>query len=443
MSLGTVLGVWIVAIVSVASGVFVAPMASAGGTNAAGLPPVASSPFHPVGVPTDQGLGTASDSPDLAARILSAAQAAHLPPHTVFLPNLLYPARVSGGVVHPTYSTAPAPIGLGDFGVRNTSGRAVPYVIQSTSWEGSLTLDRISPFLVDSLGDAFTAQLNTVTTNTTVWGNTSGSFWIQNVIDYSPSVGTVSFLDNIWNFSSPGFQEPASTFLSYNGTPVPSVGFYFDVGPSIAQSLPFTVHLYVNTSTTRNLTTGDGNPTVRFGFNLLNASGASVGHGVYDTVQFNSQRAFPLVPLTKFMVNGARLTPTNRLLYDSEIMIGGPGGGTSTRIYDISGSESLSFLNATSGRFQNDPTAWNVGGDTGETADGISETYATAGMVDLSPGPSFVLPLWNATPGGHIGTARISGTLSPSNTFLFSRPSGTSFNGTRAAWVPSAPTGAF
>ncbi|MCI4358726.1 MAG: thermopsin family protease [Thermoplasmata archaeon] len=396
-----------------------------------------------------QGPSAPSLAPTLAARaahahqILANAKAAHIPNRDLYVPNMMGGGYLSGGVVHPLTTVAPAPMGIGDFGVRNTTGTPTPYMIQSTGWEGSLTLNRIDSFLIDNDGpDTFTVQLNTVTTNTTVWGNSSGSYWIQNVFDYTPSSQSLIFIDNIWNFSSPSGAQPASTFYSYNGTPVPSVGYYFDLGPLLTVPMPFTIHLYVNTSTTVNGTTLFAYPTVRFGYNILNATGVSTHHGVYDTVLFNSNARLFRVPLTKFMVNGAHLTPTNFLLYDSELMLGGPGGGTTASIYGINGSESLSYLNGGTNSFQSDPTAWNVGTDTGETSEGIAESYARAGTVSLSAGPSLPMPLWNATPGGEVGRARVAGGLDPSNGFLFVSP-GKNFTRSTAAWAPTEPNGAF
>ncbi len=86
--------------------------------------------------------------------------------------------------------------------------------------------------------------------------------------------------------------------------------------------------------------------------------------------------------------------------------------------------------------YLNAPSAWNVGGETGETSEGIAESYTSAGTVDLSAGPSLVMPLWNATPGGNRGQATFSGPLSPSNAFVFASP-GTSLNPNYAAWAPT------
>jgi Thermopsin len=443
MSLPRTLGfVLVVAVVLIGLG-------SLGGASARAAAPTAAAAPAGAGAlsgPSDTGTGgSIAPSPAVATHaavvqdILHSAKLRHLPTEAVSLPNLLRaPARLANGVVSPLTTVAPAPMGLGDFGVRNTTGTAVPYTLRSTSWEGSLTLHSVNPFLINNDGpDVFGVQLNTVTTNTTVMDSSTYSFWTQNVMYYIPSQSTVIFLDNIWNFSDAnvGANEPASTFYSYNGTPV-SPTFYYDFGPTLYVPMPFTVHLFINSSITNLTGPGDGFTTVRFGYQILDGTGALSSTGVFDTVLFNSSRAIGTVPVSPFMVNGSALTPTGFLLYDAELMIGGPGGGTTTSIYGINGTEQLRYLNDSTHTYQNDPTAWNVGTDTGETSEGISETYTTPGTVQLDAGPSMPTPLWNATPGGHIGRAHLTGPIGPTNAFVFFTP-GKHFDDSLAAWAPT------
>jgi len=379
----------------------------------------------------------------LEQNILATAQADHIPLAAVSLPNLLGQSKIVNGVVSPLTPVAPAPMGIGTWGVMNTTGTATAYTIESSSWEGSITLNSANTFWLDNDGaisatgtsNTFGVQLNTVTTNTTLAGQSTYSFWTQNVLYWNLIPGYVTFLDNVWNFSSPAVSLTQGTIYSGNGTPV-YPEYYYDFGPSFPVSLPATVDLYINSSTTNLVSTGFGYSTIRFGYNIVNATtGLSEESGVYDTVLFNSTTPIGSVPASPFLVSGSQVTPTGYLLYDAEIMIGGPGGGTTTSIYGISGSESLKYLNAL-GTYVNPPSAWNVGTDTGESSEGIAETYTTPGTVQLSAGPSIPAPLWGATPGGNIGRATFSGPLSPSNAFVFFTP-GASFNSSYAAWAPT------
>lgn len=375
-------------------------------------------------------------------QILAKARADHIPLSAVSLPNLLGSAKVADGVVSPLTTIAPAPMGIGTYGVRNTTGVAQPYTLRSDSWEGTITINSVNSFLLDNDGafsasganNTFGVQLNTVTNGTTVKGNSTGDFWTQNVMYWNLIPGTVTFLDNIWNFSSPAVSLQDGTLYSFNGTPV-YPEFYFDFGPTIPVTLPVTIHLFLNSSVTD--LNGTGYSTVRFGYDVVNAAtNVTEAAGVYDTVLFNSTLPFASVPDAPFLVDGANLTPTNFLLYDSEIMIGGPGGGTTTSIYGINATESLAYLNQTTDTYQYPPSAWNVGADTGETSEGIAETYTTPGIVSVGAGPSLPTPFWNATPGGNPGVATIGASLSPTNAFVFVTP-GSSFDTNFAAWAPT------
>ncbi len=381
----------------------------------------------------------------LEQKILSTAQTDHIPIQAVSLPNLLGSTTMQDGVVTPNVVT-PAPFGLGTFGVRNTTGTAQAFSLETQSWEGTISLNSpVDNFLLDNDGAAstnaadneFGVQLNAVMSGATAGSSSNYSFWTQNVLYFNfPSPGDVTFLSNIWNFSSPAVSLAPGTLYSYNGTPV-YPEYYYDFGPTFAISYPLTVHLYLNSSVTNIVSTGDAYSTVRFGYDIVNGvTGRSEAAGVYDTVLFNSSKAIGTVPLAPYLVDGSQVTPTGFIPWDAEIMLGGPGGGTTTSIYGISGSESLQYLNSSTGKYANAPSAWNVGGETGETSEGIAETYTSPGTVHLNAGPSLVTPLWNATPGGNAGQATFAGPLSPSNAFVFASP-GSAINPSYAAWAPT------
>jgi thermopsin len=389
-----------------------------------------------------------SNAPSVSSRealeqqILQTSSADHIPLAAVSLPNLLGQATITNGVVSPLTTIAPAPMGIGTDGVLNTTGTPTAYTIETDSWEGSITLTKVNSFWLDNDGalstsgtnNTFGVQLNTVTVNSTVGQTHNNSFWTQNVFYWDLIPGYITFLDNVWNFSSPATALTSGTIYSGNGTPV-YPEYYYAFGPSVPVTLPVTVHLYINSSTTD--LSGIGYTTVRFGYDVVNGvSGLSEASGIYDTVLFNSSTPYAQVPASPFLVSGSQLTPTNFLLYDAEIMIGGPGGGTTTSMYALGGSESLQYWNANDHAYVNPPSAWNVASDTGETSEGVAETYTTPGTVQLSAGPSIPAPFWNATPGGNIGQTTFSGPLSPSNAFVFFSP-GSTFNAGSSAWAPT------
>ena len=447
---GVILAVFVVALTVLAFGSGVggsAPLSSSVG-----------SPGHAAAVaapaaPTPSSVAPTGPYAAMVDHLISQAKAQHLPMETLSLPALLGTAHstLTNGVVSPGYSVAPAPMGIGAYGVMNSTGTASAYSIETTSWEGAITLNSANTFLATNDGaistngsqNTFGVQLNAVTINSTVGGASNYSFWTQNVLYFNfPSPGYITFLDNVWNFSSPAVALAAGTLYSYNGTPV-YPEFYYDFGPSLPYTFPLTVQLYLNTSITNLASTGFGYTTVRFGYNVIEgATGQSEASGVYDTVLFNSTTPIGKVPASPYLVSGSQITQTGFIPYDAEIMIGGPGGGTTTSVYGISGMESLMYWDSATHQYVFPPSAWNVGSETGETSQGISETYTSPGMVDLHTGPSFVMPFWNSTPGGNLGQATVSGTLSPSNSFIFFT-NGSKENVNYASWAPTQTSTTF
>jgi len=376
-------------------------------------------------------------------RILAAIHAAHIPARDVYLPNFNAEETRTGGVIGPTYTHAPAPIGIAAMGVSNTTGVAQGYVLNSRSFEGSITFNDLNAFyLDDDSADYVGAQLNTVVSNITLLGNSTNSFWNQNVIAYSARSHLVQFIDNIWNFSDPNFYMSPDVFnqTSPNGTLV-APAFYYGLGPVINISMPFTVDLYINAS----LTNVGGWPydIVWYNYTVIK-SNAYVAGGTYDWAIFNSQDlANPRasIPQPEYQVNGVDLTPTGYLPYDAELVLCGPGGGSTTNLYDVNATMNLWFLNESSGLYQDVPSAFAYGTNTGETIDGVAAWYDAGHTVHLGPGPTLPYPLWNASPASQPGYMLVHGPVTPSNAFVFFNQS-TSYNDSYAAWAPVQPSGA-
>jgi thermopsin len=376
----------------------------------------------------------------IGAAVVANLRAAHAPMNEVFLPNFNAHPSVAGGVVQPLYSSAPAPMGLGDFGVVDEHGVNVGTISYTSSVKASVTFNSLDPLYLDAAGpDQFTIQENTVLTHVDVLGDLATDYWIQNVPVYYADSHTLVFEDNIWNFSNPGFvfppngiyaHGPASFFIGdevYIGVGLVS----YDVAP------PFTITTY------NNVTTYNDRPTVFFNYTLTKA-GKSVS-GSYDFAEFNSTGlAAPTgpAPAATYQINGESANPTGYLLNDAEIMIGGPGGGSTTNFLQISGSVGLWTLPNGSKRFQTVPSAYDFGTDTGETSAGVAE-YSSGGanpVAELGSGPSLLYPLWGVAGAVPSGAGSQTFDLSPSNAFVFVAP-GTTFNASAAAWAPVPTSG--
>src|SRR5271170_3802834 len=389
------------------------------------------------GVSTTGAAHVDSGSATTEARILSSLKSDNAPMRDVFLPNFGAQVSTLGGVVTPTYNVSPAPMGLGDIGVQDVSGHDVGTVSYTSSVEGSASLSAIDPlYVTSSAPDVVTIQLNTVLTNVDLFGNTSYDFWIQNVPVYSAGSGTLSFEDNIWNFSSPTFFFSSNAIYSH-GPYGQVIGneLYASGGPSYHVPTPFTVVTY------NNATVLNDRPTIFFNYTVVTTTGRISGS--YDQVEFNSSATTPTSasPPPTFQINGQAVNPTGFLLNDAEIMLGGPGGGSTTTLFNIAGSMGLWLLPNGTATYVTVPSALDFGSDTGETSEGIGEASTTGPnpVAILSSGPSLLYPLWGMV-GAHPGAEKITVYLFPTNAFVFVS-TGATFNENFAEWAPTPVSG--
>jgi thermopsin len=391
-------------------------------------------PFHAPSSPSAGVSAVHEDNAGLttAAKIVSALKSDHIPMTDVFLPNFGAKVSTSGDVVSPLYPVAPAPMGLGDFGVQDVGGHNVGTTTYTSSVEGAATINEVDPlYVTSSAPDEFTVQLNTVLTNVQLFTNTSYNFWIQNVPVYSAYTQTLSFEDNIWNFSGVNAPLTANSIYSHGpGGHVVAPEYYYAIGPSYHVPTPFTVVVY------NNATMMNGRPTIFFNY-TLEAGGGSVS-GSYDVVEFNSMG---VAANPTFQINGRGVNPTGFLLNDAEIMLGGPGGGSTTTLFNINAKFGLWLLPNGTTTYQSVPSAYDFGTDTGETSEGIAEASTTGPnpVALLGSGPSILYPLWGVV-GAHPGAEKITVYPHPTNAFVFANP-GKTFNESYAAWAPTQVSG--
>jgi thermopsin len=350
----------------------------------------------------------------------------------------------AGDLASASVPLMPAGIGIADYGVLNTTGTATAAPLSTTSWQASITLDSGRLFYAPvAAPDNFSVQLNTFLANVTVHGNSSGTFWVQNTLSYSASSQVLWIVSDMWNATGGlGAPEPLTraTFAGGNGTTGTAFGqdYYVSSGPAIRIAYPFTVTLWLNASVTDRA--GSSDPTVRFGYDVAKAD-EPPRHGVYDTVVFNaSTLAGSGEPAATFQVDPLRLA-WGYAPEDAEFVVGGAGEGSPAVAYAFDATMELEYLDG-SGAYANAPSAWNTG-ITGESAVGLSAHYDTPGTLELTTGPSFAVPLWNATPGGDAGSATLRGRLAPDNAFLFLVQDADYSVQAPTSWAPTLPGGAF
>ncbi|HTW55528.1 MAG TPA: thermopsin family protease [Thermoplasmata archaeon] len=432
---------------------FAARTVPASGSPAAAAAPAATSA---VGVPTAT-VAHAADTPSapvtnaaatdsVGARAIAASRAAGVPLRDVFLPapDLYSGPRALGpdGIVQPSYTSAPAPIGEAYFGVYNDSGTPAATVTNTTSLEGTLTDYNLTPMSVDAgAPDYYGAQLNAVLTNVSLLGTYGYQFWTQNVIEYSEYQQQLQFLDNVWNFSSPAENLSLNAFASHGPTGE-QVGYeyYYAIGPLLTISVPFTVSLFLNTTVLP-----DGNQAVFFNYTVVHNT--EYYSGTYDYVEFNSTGGgHPAAHIAEFQANGTGYNPTGYLPDDWEMVLGGPGGGSNADFLFAEAAIGLYYLNSTD-VYASVPSAQDFGGDTGETAIGASVSYYANGgqpYEQLYTGPTWWEGLWNTTDGVGPGWTYLQIALDPTNAFLFLAMGDVSFaysSQQNFSWAPELPPG--
>jgi thermopsin len=387
----------------------------------------------------------------------------------IHLPNIAGSPSSRNGPGVPYSNVAPAPMGLGDYGVINTTGTPKAYTYNTPSFKATESVNNISAlYLQDGEPAAFTMQMNTVLYNVTLGQSTSNGslvndFWIQNVPWYDISTHELYMVDNIWNFSSTNMALTAGTLVG-NGTLV-APEYYWDEYPGSAQlnepitvAPPFTMTVYNNASTVPAIDSPWGTISTEtdFGFTLTSpnlitypdATGTlQTGHSlsmVYDKVFFHSTSSAASLPPPGYRVSGTTCAYANGafcLPDDAEITTAiGPGGGSTTAVYGINSTLQLQYWSGSA--YVNVRSAWDVGSETGETTMGVSEWWTTPGVVNLGAGPSIIYPMWNESgPTSTAGSIRVAATIDPSNAFVFVSPPGLPATPGYMAWAPGPMSG--
>ena len=371
------------------------------------------------------------------AQISNALLSKGVPATDIFLPDLSTGIhRVSNNLIGPSYSSSPAPFGVGAYGLKNVNGNLEAYNMTTGSFSATVNVSSLQEFYSYIDGPTtVTMQLNAVLDNVALFGNASYAFWTQNVLLYSARTHTLSFEDNLWNFSSSQFNLTANSLYSYDGTPIPPE-FYYAIGPSFTVTNPFSVTMYLNT------TVISGRSTVFYNYSVT--SGGMTTAGSYDEIQFNSTPANDpsyVAPAPQYLISGNTVTPDGYIPYDAEIMLGGAGDGSTAQITALNATMQLKYLNSTTGTYLSVPDTYDVGSETGETSTGVAVSWDQAtDVAHLTAGPAYVYGMWGIN--NNLPMYSYSGSVNPSNAFLFASP-GNSFNSTIATQIPVSSSGMY
>ncbi len=376
-----------------------------------------------------------SVSPGQAAveRLRTALDADHVPSQEQLLPSADPGVTVQNGQITPGSSLAPEPTGIADYGISERHGVNVASITYTPSVEGVLNLTNLNLLYLDSYGpDEFTAQMNSVAVGVTLQQNSSYQFWTQNVIYYYQSDHTLHLADAIVNFTSSAFNVPYGEILGGNGYLAAGFGYFDPFGPSIYAPEPFTIAFFSN------LTVVNNHPAVYFNYSVTSSAGTSAGS--FDMVEFNSTVAHATAPT--YQINGEALGDTGYIPNDVELILGGDGGGSTTTALNASGTMNLYIQHNGSAVYYPVPAAWNFGGETGETIEGIGE-WASGGpnpTVHFDSGPGVQQALWGVQGAAGFGERTVTLNINPANAFVFASL-GCTFDPNVADWAPVPVSG--
>jgi hypothetical protein len=468
------------AVVVVPSGAF---LASEGLTHAS-LSSVGGVPVGSSAVPALAAHGSPNDIrstllSEIPARLSSTPWVASLSGHgpalkpLTSLPNLALLThgvpKNANGTVSPFYQQQPAPMGLADYGLGATA-----YSYNVTNLMGAVTFnappnvtDPASTGVIEPAGQhdgnvgsvyEFGIQLNTVATNMSIPGSDQGFFWTQNVVNWNDT--GIHFVDDTFNLTSATqnpFRVAPGTIYSacgLNSTGVQTVltvygGVFQCVGgtiPLTPASYPVSIQLYNNASVNaQNMT------QVAYGYRIDMVGTHTVFTGVSDTVVFNNPNASSGRPANRpgFSIDGFAGAPAG-LFRDAEMVLVGDIGGDNSVFRSINGTVQLEYANHT--LWRSVPSAYDWGGNTGETSSGIAVTWSSPHTEVIHQGPTFLCGLWGAVPGVSVrsGSLHLAGTISPNYGFVFvsnTKPVADPFvvnsTGSNLSWLPTNDKGAF
>lgn len=366
-----------------------------------------------------------------------------VPRDAIYPPNphlLSSPPSDPSQAISPGYRTTPAPIGLADYGLGAHGSTYSEYASDVLGTVRLNSYDASAGPLFEDTGAYYwnyadpygnptpwqsSLQMNTVVTNVSYPGANNGSFWTQSVVSFQGPY--LQLIDNVWNVSNPYEYLAPDTLFSYGGVAA-YPEFYYDDGPTLPVAYPMAIQLY------NNATVIGGRSAVTFGYRI-----AEPGHvytGVYDEVVFNSTPSSSVPLLTPdYLVSGTNLTPAG-LLYDAELVFGGPGSGANAMISSLNGSESIDYL--VGGGWVPARAAYDYGTDTGETSVGIAGWYQGT-TEQINQGPSMLYGLWNARGGVPSGNIAVHLTLDPVYQFVFIGTRGTALD--NESYAPSTAAG--
>ncbi len=258
------------------------------------------------------------------------------------------------------YDSAPAPVGIVDYGVLNSSGVLTPYILMLSQVIGKAKIGAMQAYN-SSFSSPYGAslQLNAVLQVNTTSGQYN--YFLQNVAEFTTNYDNLYFADNVWNDSS------ASSLLSNSaihggGSVTNSIGyqpvlnhlisFYSYTTENISYKLPLDLLLPIAVSYSGK------EVTVYFGYQIYNSSSVT-----YDRVTITEPSS---VLNAAIIVDGLVRTPLENY-YDVELVFGGENSGELTTFTSMNASLDLYYA-MPNGTVTSPESLYTFGSDTAEAA---------------------------------------------------------------------------
>ncbi|MCI4326080.1 MAG: thermopsin [Thermoplasmata archaeon] len=344
--------------------------------------------------------------PTTAERAMGAPGPMHGPSVAVHPSNLadaVFPPTVSpphAGAQSfvPGCSKTACPMGVTDYGITPT-GTSYGYTAATMSAYADVSVLKIGAATGGGCLDPDATGCLTIQENSIANGvadqNNKGQYWTQNVPEValdgscsSPCVTgdySVTWLDNIWNFSSTAsYLNPATTIgngqsacSSWGVGTAGTLNYYACVGPTdYGLTLPFTIWAMTsvgpNTNAYYGPCVGASHSCVAFWGAIFEGATESY-YGWYDSIAFTAGSHGAGSPTFRI---GNATTPFG-LPYDAEWVMGGPGGGSSVKVTNSNVMLQSEFntgvgsSGTATGTWMNVKHAWSSGEDTAESVTNV------------------------------------------------------------------------
>ncbi|BBD72931.1 thermopsin [Sulfodiicoccus acidiphilus] len=279
------------------------------------------------------------------------------------------------------HSKLPAPIGIADYGILNTSRGLIPYVVKYSEAVGHFTVRSIGAYNATPPSGVSpyqaSLQMNVVLQVNTQHG--SFQYWLQDVVDFYTNNDTYNVIDNVWNSSSYPSLLTNSSVKGGGAVYIYNNQSYYAFGTqNYHYSMPFSGSLLIREQQT--------NSGVLVSFGFYNGS-----LSWFDNVTIIQ----PGVSSSYMLVDGYNFTGSKNY-YDAELVFGGGGNGEITDFTSMNSTLGMEYV-LTNGTYAAPRELYGFGSDTAEAADDLT-TYLRDGVPSVSLGvenlysPLFYVP---------------------------------------------------